>query len=171
MNNKVLLVESFKSSVPLFMIFCLFGIALLPAQTGTTSPEPGQAAPAILVRGPLEQRGLPLGYANAVPCRYGLYRWGDEEIKVYYSDVELELEDPWTEFRCGRLVMRQRESSQGRVVYLWSPRGWGVFIVHGEGLSADACAFITAFSERLTYFLSISEVFSFPAVLEIASGG
>ena len=85
--------------------------------------------------------------------------------------MELELGDPWTEFRCGRLVMRQRELDQGRAIYLWSPRGWGVFIVHGDDLSGDACTFITAFSERLTYFLSISDVFSFPAVLEIARGG
>ena len=105
----------FKSrGMAFILIFWVSGLVGLTAQAAPSGQTTDSAAPAILVRGPLEQRGLPLGYANAVPCRYGLYQWGDEEIRVYYSDVELELGDPWTEFRCGRLVMRQREIDQGR---------------------------------------------------------
>ena len=171
MNNKVLSLESFKSSVPLLLIFCLFSLALLPAQTGPAGQEEDPAAPAVLVRGPLEQRGLPLGYANAVPCRYGLYRWGEEEIRVYYTDVDLEFTDQWTTLRCGGLMLLQRTVREGRAVYFQSPRGWGVFMVHTDALSPHICLFITAFTERLTYFLSISDLFSFPAVLETVKEG
>jgi len=160
-----------RSSVPMVLLFCLLIPFVPSAQTGSAGRELGPVAPAILARGPLEQRGLPLGYANAVPCRYGLYRWGEEEIRVYFSDVELELKEPWADFACGSLPLQARDLDGGRAVYFRSPRGWGVFIVHGGGIEDDACAFITAFSERLTYFLSISDVFSFPAVLEIARGG
>ena len=73
----------FKSrGMAFILIFWVSGLVGLTAQAAPSGPTTDSAAPAILVRGPLDQWGPPLGSANAVPWRYALYRWEDEEIKV-----------------------------------------------------------------------------------------
>ena len=147
----------------IWKIFLLF--LLLPAvQAEETSSPPG-----LLIRGPLERRGIPLESTNVVPCRYGLYHWRGGDYEVSFVDIFLEMGEDWKTLECGRLRLLQRQTPGSRVFYYPSLRDGAVFITAPGVSEEELCLFTEVFVERFSYFQAISSSFSFPAVLEIGS--
>ena len=143
----------------LLILFPLFPAAGQEIPTGT----------AILIRGPLERQGVPLGFPNAVSCRYGVYSWEGQEVEVFFVELDLELDGRWISRRCGRFTLRERSERDGAFSYYPDPRGWGGFITRPAEEGGVPCPFVEKFLDRLSYFQAISDSFSFPAVLEISA--
>ena len=153
------------SKGPLILLFFL----LLPIALAQESDNP--APPGLLIRGPLERRGIPLGSPNAVPCRHALYHWGEESYEVSLVDLLLEMGEAWEPLRRGQLRLLKRKTADGMVFYYLDPKGWAVFITSPGASEERLGLFTEKFVERFSYFQAISGGFSFPAVLEIEAEG
>lgn len=122
--------------------------------------------PVLLVSGPEYTLGIPFLPPNALPAWKGRYLFKEETILVYYSTEDIILSGGWKSFFCGSREYRTAPYDAGVVAFIESPRGWSVFLFFKNKETPD-CTFLEPFFNRLNYFLGISEVFSFPAVIEI----
>ncbi len=155
-----------KAAVTIFILYLLFPVICVSAE---------DAGPAVLARGPVSQDGIEYLGVNTVLSRYGEYRYGDDLIKIYYTDENIFLSDEWVENGCADGIRKLEQPVDDKVVVMvYSDRkGWHAFLSFPRN-AEYICGFIKSYISRQNYFLNIARdksAFSFPALLEVANDG
>ena len=123
---------------------------------------------AILIKGPVAERGIRFLSANAVSYEFAEYEFREHLISVYLSR-EIDLPLPLTKkVECGVYVLQRFSSEDGIIAYFSSDEGWTVFIEFPVEFD-DFCLFFEQFLKRFQYFRQITdfpEITQFPAVLD-----
>jgi len=140
------------------ILLILFSLPLFAQET---------AGPAVLSSGPEAVRGIPFLGPNALAAKRGEYSFRDTRVRVYFTEEAILLPPGWETVACSGREYLSAPYDGGRVYYLQSSRGWSIFVFF-QNPEAPACGFLEPFFSRLNYFLGISPVFSFPAVLEVS---
>ncbi len=136
---------------------------------------------AFLVKGPIKEPGLPFIYPNAMETYKGIYRYGDQQIIVFFTPRDFDIPKSWEPSECGmyRGFVFKEESTDERgkihrnLIFLYKKISnnksllWSVFI---SFQNTKDCAFTETFLNRLEYFQR--DYHSplpplFPAVVEI----
>ena len=121
----------------------------------------------ILLKGPLEGKGLSFLSPNAISYFYGEYLYEDSVISVYYTDETLVPSSLWEKEVCGTLQVFRIPADNSTLLY-YNENDRSAFFLFPAELE-DNCRFIIKFLERLNYFLRIYSEDSetpFPAVLK-----
>jgi hypothetical protein len=153
----------------------LLALLLLLLPAGAAGAQAGAArTTAILLRGPVPLKGLPVYAANNLPASRGEYQVGDDTVVVFYSRQELLIPASWTPLRCpaGGLRLFQVQGYDTYSLGYSDERGFHLFFLFpAQDPPPYACSFIEAFLRRLLLLLGVAEdpaSVPFPAVLELA---
>lgn len=123
---------------------------------------------AILIRGPVAEKGIRFLSANAVSYEFAEYEFRDHLISVYLSR-EIDLPLPLTrKVECSVYAIQRFSSENGIIAYFSSDDGWTVFIEFPAEFN-DVCLFFEQFLKRFQYFMQITDfpgITQFPAVLD-----
>jgi hypothetical protein len=126
---------------------------------------------AILIKGPVAERGIRFLSANAVSYDFAEYEFREHLISIYLSR-ETDLPLPLAKkVDCGVYVLQQFSIDDGIIVFFSGNDGLTVFIEFPEEFD-DVCLFSEQFLKRFQYFMQITdfpEITQFPAVLEFRS--
>ena len=121
-------------------------------------------APAVLVKGPVESRGFPLIYPNALELWSGYYRYLGKEVIVSFTRKDILLPNEWVSKICSGI----EGVSPGKESFFYRAKDWAVLFQFSPDLAVD-CVFINTFIIRLKYFLRDSSPEDpplLPAILE-----
>jgi len=122
-------------------------------------------APAVLVKGPVENRGFPLIYPNAIELWSGYYRYLKSEVIVSFTRKSILLPVEWEHFVCNKI----EGFSPAEDSFFYTDKDWSVLFQFSKEQQVD-CSFINIFIIRLKYFLRDTSSDSpplLPAILEI----
>ena len=122
-------------------------------------------APAVLVKGPVENRGFPLIYPNAIELWSGYYRYLKSEVIVSFTRKSILLPVEWESFVCNKIEGFSPDEGS----FFYTNKDWTVLFQFSKDQIVD-CAFINIFIIRLKYFLRDTPLDSpplLPAILEI----
>ncbi|MEW5816780.1 MAG: hypothetical protein AB1798_15470 [Spirochaetota bacterium] len=125
---------------------------------------------AVLQKGPLVKKGIPLLPPNIIPTFYGEYSYKNEIISLYYTREEIVPSKEWQAFTCGRKTHLRIPGERRVALFYDSGNNWYVFFSFPPGIE-NPCLFSDLFIDRLNYFLGISgssAVVPFPAVLQFS---
>ena len=105
-------------------------------------------APAILVKGPVENKGFPLIYPNAIELWTGYYRYLGSEIIVSFTRKSILLPAEWKSSVCNKIKGFSPDGNS----FFYTDKDWSVLFQFSKEPLVD-CAFINIFIIRLKYFL------------------
>lgn len=152
------------------LFFCLIvPIPYIVAQTVSADKNESLVAaqfiaPAVLVRGPVESRGFPLIYPNALEFWSGDYRYLGKKVIISFTRKDILLPNEWESLRCNRI----EGFSPSKESFYYRAEDWAVLFRFPPDVVAD-CVFINTFIIRLKYFLRDSSPEDpplLPAILE-----
>jgi len=124
---------------------------------------------AVLKRGPLSRRGIPVLQANIIPHFYGEYEYRGFTLYVYYTTEKIVPLSEWEKSECNSYELWGYYFShieEREVFFYTSDRGWNVFLSFPPDFK-DYCVFTQKFLDRLRYFISITRDQSQPPFPDI----
>ena len=154
------------------ILLCYFVILISVADAQNISADNNESlaaakfiAPAVLVKGPVENRGFPLIYPNAIELWSGYYRYLKSEIIVSFTRKSILLPIEWERFVCNKIEGFSPDENS----FFYTDKDWSVLFQFSKEHPVD-CAFINIYIIRLKYFLRDTASDSsplLPAILEI----
>lgn len=122
---------------------------------------------AILVRGPIPVTGLPGMGPNALSGHFGLYEYGQAQVRVYFTREPTTEFAAWEPVGCGGETLHRMAEDDSNGYYYRRSDAWTVLLFFSDDVDSP-CPFFTQFLNRFLYFLGVSEsktVVPLPAVL------
>ncbi len=118
---------------------------------------------AFLLKGPVQETGIPFIYPNALPSYKGYYQYGNQRVTVFFTSGLFLVPGHWKREKCGRYKgyrftdtapVETSETSGSAVFYYKKDReqgspGWSLFLCFPEKID---CVFVSSYIERLEYF-------------------
>lgn len=153
------------SKVAYGILLCSFVIFISVTDAQTTLTEKNETEIAVLVKGPVENRGFPLIYPNAIKLWSGYYRYLKSEVVVSFTRKNILLPAEWEHFVCDKI----EGFSPAEDSFFYTDKDWSVLFQFSKEQQVD-CSFINIFIIRLKYFLRDTSSDSpplLPAILEI----
>ncbi len=125
---------------------------------------------ALLVKGPLLQKGIDALGVNAIPCLTGTYEYTTGTIGVTFTRYDIPISNTWQKSVCRHMVLYGIPHDESSTFLFKHVSGWSVLFSFPLGTPLS-CAFAETFIQRFSYFLGFAKgdnEVSFPAVLRIA---
>ena len=165
MEKRIFRGRRLKINLSLLLVsLCFFSVYGQDQSPEATEPGPPELA--LLIKGPVLTSGIPFLSPNGLAAYTGKYRMGDDEITVFFTREDIVIPENWKPRECSGADVLAFPFREGSGYLLRSNSNWVVF-VYFEGPEEYHCLFLRTFYNRLNYFQQISDVFSFPAVLEL----
>lgn len=163
-----------------FRLVAAAAVVLIWTASGPEAVAQGQPASAVLLRGPISVRGIPVYTPNRIPAFRGEYSLGvDSEenprtLTVLFTRQKLFVPEEWVLRRCGALRLYVVVDYETFGLCYRDDRGFYLFFLFPEtGEPGDWCSFTRRFIERFLFlynFVDIETDVPFPAILQLGQG-
>jgi hypothetical protein len=163
-----------------FRLVVAAAVLLIWAASGPEAAAQEQPVSAVLLRGPISVKGIPVYTPNRIPAFRGEYSLGvDSEenlrtLTVLFTRQRLFIPAGWVLRRCGALRLYAVPDYETFALCYRDERGFYLFFLFPEAEEpGDWCAFTDRFIERFLFlynFVDIETDVPFPAILQVGQG-
>jgi hypothetical protein len=153
---------------------------LIWAASGPMAAAQEQPTTAVLLRGPISVKGIPVYTPNRIPAFLGEYSLGvssgedPRTLTVLFTRQRLYIPEQWTVRRCGALRLYAVPDYETFALCYQDERGFYLFFFFPEAEEpGDWCDFTDRFIERFLFlynFVDIETDVPFPAFLQVGQG-
>ena len=163
-----------------FRLIVAAAVVLIWAASGPEAAAQAQPASAVLLRGPIPVKGIPVYTPNRIPAFRGEYSLevdaGEDPrtLTVLFTRQRLFIPEQWVLRRCGALRLYAVTDYETFALCYQDERGFYLFFFFPEAEEpGDWCAFTDRFIERFLFlynFVDSETDVPFPAILQVGKG-
>lgn len=156
-----------------FRLVVVAAVILIWTASGPEAAAQEQPISAVLLRGPISVKGIPVYTPNRIPAFRGEYSLGKDRgiLEVLFTRQRLFISEKWVLRRCGALRLYAVPDYETFALCYQDERGFYLFFFFPEAEEPEYwCAFTDRFIERFLFlynFVDIETDVPFPAVLQV----